>query len=101
MSDPLNGQSDSDEVIEIRCLWSKTDYGYVSLLAAARGFGGRTLGSYQDQVTDEKFARIRGHEHECNPDWPVAESIIKVAASSVEALFPGVLTTNALPSEAS
>lgn len=76
-----------DELIEIRCLWSKTDYGYISLHAAARGFGGRELGSYQDSITDERFERIRRVEAEVNPDWRMAESVIKVSGRDVEALF--------------
>lgn len=79
--------SQHDDVIEIRCLWSKTDYGHISLLAAARGFGGRELGSYQDHITDDQFQRHRDHEHEVNPNWRVVESVVKVPAASIEALF--------------
>lgn len=97
--DALHGQSEHDdaEFIEIRVLWSKTDYGHISVLAAGRGFGGRKLGSYQDQIINEDFARLRDHEREVNPTWEVAESVVKVKASSIEALFPGVLTTEAVP----
>lgn len=76
-----------DEVIEIRCLWSKTDYDHISLKAAARGYGGRQLGSYQDELTDERFERIRRVEAEVNPGWRMAESVVKVSARDVEALF--------------
>lgn len=79
--------SADDDVIEVRCLWQMTDYGYVHLLAAARGFGGRTLGSYQDALTDEKFARIRNEQAELQPDWRIVESVLKVPAVQVVALF--------------
>lgn len=75
-----------DELIEIRCLWQRTDYGYITL-AAARGYGGRQLGSYQDGITDDRFARVRAHEREVNPTWPLVESVVKVPAALVEALF--------------
>ena len=74
-------------MIEIRCLWRRTDYGHVSLRAAARGYGGRTLGSYQDGITDEKFAAIRKHDGEVYPEWRLVESVIKVPAAAVESLF--------------
>jgi hypothetical protein len=75
-----------DETIEIRVLWQRTDYGYVSL-AAARGYGGRQLGSYQDKITDDLFAKVRAEEQEVNPNWPLVESVVKVPAAEVEALF--------------
>jgi hypothetical protein len=78
---------DDEELIEIRCLWSQTDYGHISLKAAARGYGGRELGSYQDNITDSKFKRIRREEAEASPDWRVVESVIKVPLRDVEALF--------------
>jgi hypothetical protein len=78
---------DHEDTIEIRCLWQRTDYGHVSLLAAARGYGGRELGSYQDGITDEQFATIRRHEAEVNPEWRLAESVIKVPATAVTGLF--------------
>src|SRR3712207_5705940 len=68
---------DPDEVIEIRCLWQRTDYGSLHLYKAARGYGGRTLGSYQDSITDDEFAEIRDHEREVNPHWPLVESVVK------------------------
>lgn len=77
----------ADELIEIRCLWSKTDYGYISLSAAARGYGGRELGSYQDSITDEWFETIRQQEAEANPNDRLVESVIKVSKREVEALF--------------
>lgn len=73
--------------IEIRCLWQQTDYGYIGLLAAARGYGGRELGSYQDAITDERFARLRHEEAEINPEWRLVESVVKVPYVAIEALF--------------
>lgn len=84
-----------DEVIEIRCLWQKTDYGYVSLLAAARGYGGREFGSYQDAVTDERFERIRSEQMELHGStWPCAEGVVKVCHDAIAALFPGILSVH-------
>lgn len=83
----LTAAVERDDLIEIRCLWQRTDYGYIGLLVAARGYGGRQLGSYQDTITDERFLRVRDHEHQANPAWPLVESVIKVSAASVEALF--------------
>lgn len=77
----------SNDLIEIRCLWQRTDYGYISLLTAARGYGGRELGSYQDAITNERFVHVRDHEREVNPGWPLAESVIKVPKGAIEALF--------------
>lgn len=77
----------ADELIEIRCLWSQTDYGYITLMAAARGYGGRDLGIYQDGLIDEQFETIRHYEAEANPEWRLAESVIKVPLRSVQALF--------------
>lgn len=76
-----------EETIEIRCLWQRTDYGYIGLLAAARGYGGREAGSYQDRITDERFAEIRDREQHVNPEWRLAESVVKVDAGKIEALF--------------
>ncbi len=84
----------SDEVIEIRCLWNMTDYGHISLLAAARGYGGRELGSYQDAITDKEFECIRHEQIELHGSaWPCAEGIVKVRHDAIAALFPGVLET--------
>lgn len=77
--------SDND-LIEIRVLWQRTDYGYLSV-AAARGFGGRELGSYQDSITNEQFQAVRDQEREVHPDWPLAESVVKVRSEDIEALF--------------
>ena len=87
MSDQPSAQSSSEDTIEIRCLWRRTDYGYIHLAAAARGYGGRTLGSHQDAITDERFAQIRAHEAEVNPEWRLVESVLKVPADAVAALF--------------
>lgn len=96
MAEPRQSEPE-DDTVEIRCLWQKTDYGHVSLRSAARGYGGRELGSYQDRITDENFARIRHHEHEVNPTWPLAEAVVKVPLSAVEALFTDGTEIEALP----
>lgn len=76
-----------EEEIELRCLWQRTDYGHISLIAAARGYGGRKLGSYQDEITDEKFERVRRAQAAVNPDWPIIECVIKVKSEFIESLF--------------
>lgn len=76
-----------EETMEIRCLWQRTDYGHVSLEAAARGYDGRELGSYQDCATDEMFAAIRADRATAEPEWRLVESVLKVPAAAVEALF--------------
>ena len=89
----------SDDFIEIRCLWNMTDYGHISLLAAARGYGGRKLGSYQDAITDARFESIRNEQMELHGStWPCAEGVVKVRYDAVAALFPGVLEVAAEPS---
>lgn len=81
-----------DELIEIRCLWGMTDYGYIGLLAAARGYGGRELGSYQDAITDERFERIRHEQMELHGSgWPCVEGIVRVRHDAVAGLFPDVV----------
>jgi hypothetical protein len=83
--------------VEIRCLWQRTDYGYISLIAAARGYGGRELGSYQDRITDERFAHLRAVEAEANPEWRVVESVVRVPEEAIEALFTdGAVTAGKL-----
>jgi len=88
-----------DEYIEIRCLWQQTDYKHISLLMAQRGYGGRERGSYQDRITDDIFAKIRDREHFAHPEWPIAENVITVSKSSIEALFPEVPIIEAIESE--
>lgn len=78
---------DDDDVIEVRCLWERTDYGHISLAAAARGYGGRELGSYQDGITDERFAAIRREHAQATPEWRLVESVLRVPAATIEALF--------------
>jgi hypothetical protein len=79
--------AEDDDTIEIRCLWQRTDYGHVSLRAAARGYGGRKLGSYQDSIIDGDFAAVRKHDAEVHPDWRLVESVVKVPLAAIEALF--------------
>ncbi len=99
MSTPVPGEpSEQDEFIEIRCLWGMTDYGYIGLLAAARGYGGRELGSYQDAITNERFENISREQMALHGStWPCAEGVVKVRFAAVATLFPGVLETEGVP----
>ena len=86
------------DYIEIRCLWSMTDYGYISLIAAARGYGGRERGSYQDKLTGERFGRLRAEMMELHGStWPCAEGVVRVRYDAIAALFPGVLEAEGQP----
>lgn len=81
----------SDTTIEIRCLWLRTDYGSISLAAAARGYYEREKWNGQKQhpdiVTDERFAEVRRRMAEDNPEYRLVESVVKVPLAEVAALF--------------